>query len=457
MHSPPLRSLLRKSFVAILFLCSASANAQLIFTVNSTLDEVDINLTDGICQTAAGKCTLRAAVMQANQVVGAGATIVLPVGTFVLTRDSGVGNDDSYGDLDLNTPISGNPTITIRGAGATASIIDANQIDRVLEVKASRTALISDLTIRGGFASNSSGGGFSNIGHVTLARVLILNNEGDFGGGIHNVDPGSMSVFDCTISANLASVGAGISNLGDLIVDHSTIAGNTALENGGGLISYGPSTIRNSLIAGNSAHFSGGGITYAFSLNHYLINTTISGNMANSNGGGIYLFDGSAFVYNTSVIGNDADHDRDENGGTGGGAFVRAGARFAVLNSLFSDNTVLDSPIFNDCAGILEGYGTNMVGTTNQCSSNNAPLSLVSANTIGPLQNNGGPTFTHALLAGSQAIDASSPSLTCLDEVSQPLPFDQRGAPRVFGVRCDVGAFEFGSAVDILLFANGFE
>ena len=93
---------MREILTASLLLCSFSAHAQLICNVNSNADEVDSNLNDGICQTAAATCTLRAAVMQANPALGLGVTIVLPVGLFVLTRDTGFGNEDSFGDLDVN-------------------------------------------------------------------------------------------------------------------------------------------------------------------------------------------------------------------------------------------------------------------------------------------------------------------------------------------------------------------
>jgi hypothetical protein len=60
---------------------------------------------------------------------------------------------------------------------------------------------------------------------------------------------------------------------------------------------------------------------------------------------------------------------------------------------------------------------------------------------LGPLQDNGGPTMTHALLPGSVAIDRIPPSL-CVDADGQPLTEDQRGEPRPGRTMCDVGAFE---------------
>ena len=460
MRCPPTQFWLRTMWPLVLMLCSLSAQAQLVFNVNSTLDQVDIDLSDGICQTAAGTCTLRAAVMQANRVPGAGAMIFLPASAtpYGLTRLSGFGDEDSWGDLDLSTPAVGNPVITIRGAGASLTIIDANQIDRVLDVKGSRIATISDVTIRGGLlASNSSlgGAGIHNAGSLTLMRVVITNNKYfnfSKGGGI--LTTGTLAVFDSTIIGNQADFGAGIWNGGFITIDRSTIAENAA-RLGGGLFLGGPSTIRNSLIINNSASEIGGGILVDNSPLNYLINTTISGNSADLNGGGIYVLSGTLNIYSASVINNDADHDRDQNGGIGGGIFVKPGAVLALRNSLIANNTVLGF-FDDDCKGVLTGYGRNMVSSTDGCSSNLGALSLVTGSTIGPLQNNGGPTRTHALLAGSQAIDASLAASPCQDQNAQLLTTDQRGAPRISGLRCDVGAYEFGSVLD-LLFRDGFQ
>jgi len=434
-------------FAALLLLCSLSAHAQLVFSVNSILDEVDVNLQDFICQTAAGTCTLRAATMTATRYPGT-VTIVLPAGRYVLTLALASGSDDSWGDLDLDSspPVQGfNPFIAIQGAGASVTTIDANRIDRVLEV-APGSASISDVTITGGLRASSIGGaGIYNAGSLTLTRVVVTNNEylTGTGGGILNSSV--LSVFDSTIIGNRADLGAGVRSpfITTITIDRSTIAGNIA-RRGGGLSLDGANTIRNSLIANNSAREDGGGISYADSSLRHLINTTISGNTA-SQGAGIYLDRGTVNVYNTSVIGNNAV-------ARGGGIFVTAGATFGVRNSLLSGNIAFGD--FNDCLGAVVNNGATMLSTLASCSSSGVALSLVNRSTIGALQDNGGPTRTHALLAGSQAIDGTVSS-ACVDQNSL-LTTDQRGAPRVFGVRCDVGAYEFGSVVD-LLFANGFQ
>jgi hypothetical protein len=154
-----------------------------------------------------------------------------------------------------------------------------------------------------------------------------------------------------------------------------------------------------------------------------------------------------AALYNTTIIDNDADHDRDVNGGIGGGVYSEAGARFIVVNTLIAGNTLFNAPIYNDCDGMLEVYGWNLLSEVTRCTfSGNGIASWggISLNKIGPLQSNGGPILTHALLEGSSAIDTTIDSLGCVDETGALLTTDQRGFARPVGVRCDVGAFEYG-------------
>ena len=116
------------------------------FVVNSTEDLPDADQGDNVCAASNGKCTLRAAIMQANFTAGAD-TITLPPGTYKLTRP---GDDDQavLGDLDITD------SLTIVGAGADVTIVDGNGVvtgDRVFDVHESAvTTNISGITIRGG-------------------------------------------------------------------------------------------------------------------------------------------------------------------------------------------------------------------------------------------------------------------------------------------------------------------
>jgi predicted outer membrane repeat protein len=419
------------------------------FTVDSVLDQIDDDTSDGVCHSAANHCTLRAAIMQANILPGLGVTIIVPSGTYTLTRPPAGLDGDDNGDLNLTTPGSGSPIITITGAGAGKTIIDANQIDRVFHVHPNRVAAISDVTVRHGYlaGANANGGGIYNEGSLTVSRAAISANHVGVGqgGGINNAPLASLTLVNSTLSQNSSDYfGGAIDNSGSLDLRNSTLSQNTALTVGGAISSSGTLKISNSTIFGNSSNDGGGIYTGTGTL--YVINSTISQNYANTNGGGILKYGTSGLValYNTTIIDNDADHDRDQLGGIGGGVYSGAGARFMVVNTLIAGNTILDAPFSDDCNGMLEAYGQNLFGDMSGCTIPNVlNAGLISLNTIGPLQDNGGPTWTHALLAGSEAIDTTIDSLGCVDETGALLTTDQRGAARPVGVRCDVGAFEY--------------
>ncbi len=256
---------------------------------------------------------------------------------------------------------------------------------------------ITDCTISGNFSATGGGGIFATNTSLSVANSTISGNStGSSGGGISvsgsGLVPGS-SIVNSTISGNSAKTsGGGIS--GGATVENSTISGNSAGMSGGGI--YGSATVENSTISGNSAGTSGGGIYNNSSLDVTL--STITGNSAPS-GGGIYTV-GSVEVSNTILNAGALGENIFNNGGT-----------------VTSDGYNLSS---DDGGGYLTGPGDQI---------NTDPL-------LGPLQDNGGPTLTHALLPGSPAIDAGDPNFS-------PPPFnDQRGCPRVSNGRVDIGSFE---------------
>jgi hypothetical protein len=430
------RIFLRRTLLLCSALLAANAQADVTFNVNTTLDLIDDNTNDGVCRTNANTCSLRAAIMQANHWSNPEFAIInLPAGIYPLTipMPSGGFGGEASDNLNLTAPLTADQRIVINGASAATTIIDGGgaggtQITGVFDIAVGRFATIARLTIRNG-NQLFAGGAITNHGTLTLANnVLEANHANTDGGGIYN--GGTLRVFASTLRANTAGSG------------------------GGGIYVFGATTIRDSTLSGNGAQY-GGGI-YNNHTGLYITNSTISQNFANTDGGGIFSRI-AAFIYNTSVIGNDADHDRDQNGGIGGGIYADAGSRFVVVHSLIAANTQFDAPIYNDCNGALETYGRNMFGEVVGCSfPNSTTWGTVLLNTIGPLQDNGGPTMTHALLPGSQAINGSSDPFGCVDETGTPISADQRGGPRVVGPHCDAGAYEFGANVDPI-FKNGFE
>ena len=431
MSLPSCRSVLIACLLAISAAFGQHAAAEVVFTVDSIADQVDDDTSDGICHTAAGTCTLRAAVMSANKASGAGAKIMVPAGLYTLVRPATGADGDDSGDLNLTAPVSGTPVITIVGAGAAVTIVDANQIDRVLNVAANRIASISGITLRNGVATQL-GGGIYNGGSLTVTDSVISGNSAiERGGGICNA--GTLTLTRTTVDSNIltsptSAGGGGVYTEVTAQIDQSTISRNTALNGGGLYVLGGSATVTNSTIAYNNANTDGGGI-----YNQHVIN-----------------------VYSSTIVGNQADADADQLGGVGGGIFNGLfGTAFNLRNTIVAANYLSGAPVYDDCDGGFGLYGSNVFGTTDGCTFGGTGSYFVIASLyeLGNLQNNGGPTQTIALLPPSSMIDGGDPVAGCTDSNGLPLATDQRGKPRVVGSHCDVGAFEYQDK----LFANGFE
>jgi CSLREA domain-containing protein len=451
-------------FIAVALLgvfLSASARAA-VFTVNSTSDVVGAApLTDGICATAYkngvpnGVCTLRAAIMEANHTPGGPHTISIPPGLYALTIFPVTGADDeTNGDLNINAGMS------IVGAGSSTTIIDANHninVGRVFRI-GTATVSISGVTIRNGFPGfGSVGGGISNGGTLTLTNSTVSGNSAAFGGGISN--SGTLTLTNSTVSGNNAgeeggigaAEGGGILNFsgGTVILTNSTVSGNKALSNshGGGIYNGGGTlTLTNSTVSGNSAEFDGGGI-FNNGGTLTLTNSTVSGNSAEFDGGGILhsgFFPGNVTIFSSTITGNTSGVGTGL--GFGGGiAIVNIGSSVVSFqNTILAGNqdemTILGHTFFqnDDCSGTIFSNGHNLMGVNNCMVSD--PALIIADPQLGPLQNNGGPTQTHALLAGSPAIDAGDPG-GCQDSLGALLTTDQRGFPRP-KAGCDIGAYE---------------
>jgi CSLREA domain-containing protein len=339
------------------------------FTVDSTDDGSDATPGDGACATEANACTLRAAIQEANMLPGPDA-ITLPAGTYLIARE-GMDEDKCLsGDLDITSSIS------INGAGAATTIVDANHRDRVFDVRKTGAAIITGVTIQ--------------------------NCSAEDGGGVR-VEEGTLRLVACTVGANQAAdTGGGVDNdFGLLEVLSSTIHGNVAHNTGGGVSNTGTATFRNVTISGNTGDVLGGGIDNLASAT--LNNVTVS---------------------NNTLTGVDND------------------GQLIFMDTILADNA---GP---DCQGMLTSRGFNLIRITDGCSfdgdTSGDLLNMDPA--LGPLQDNGGPTFTHALLEGSAALDAANPTTpgtgdpACEDT-------DQRGVTRPQGPRCDIGAFEACGAV----------
>ena len=285
--------------------------------------------------------------------------------------------------------------------------IDATGISGVITLTAGVLIVNKSVTINGPGAEilaidgNAASTVFQvmSMAPVTISGVTIRNGHGNFGGGILNNGPAELTLMNSTLSGNAGGFGGAIYNGGALTILNSTLSGNMAGSDGAGVYNATTLTITNSTFSGNTAHGSGGGCLNGGML--LIANSTVSGNSAGFAGG----------VYNigTLNIGNTVL----KRGDSGANLTVSSGGTVTSRGYNLSSD---------DAAGFLNGPGDQI---------NIDPL-------LGPLQDNGGPTFTHALLPGSPAIDAGDPNFT------PPPFFDQRGPgfERVVNGRIDKGSFE---------------
>jgi CSLREA domain-containing protein len=463
----------KRFLLAVAMSCSAMSTAAhaATFIVNSPSDGADVNPGDGVCETAPGDgtCTLRAAIMEANRAPGS--TILLtdvPGGVVTLTVTGSGTDDETTGDLNIRTEIA------IVGSGWSSTIIDANGgaiHDRAIRVEAG-SVTITGVTIRNGQANWSygnvtieAGGGVDVAAGATLVLngSLVTGNTAVRGGGLC-VHGGALFVNDSTVRGNGSTLGGGIyTEGGRLTIERSTIDRNSAME-GGGIYDAGDSSsvtlIGDSAVTNNSAGaqtfgtppVGGGGLYLGGGGAVTIQNVTISGNRA-YDGGGIFVLAESVGVFNSTIASNEADGSWKFRPGKGGGVYgPGAPDRFRFQNTIIAGNrergtapcppspTLCVVPVVGDCENTLTSDGNNLMGSTDCTITGAPPLTLDPK--LGPLQNNGGPSSTHALLAGSAAIDAGNPD-GCRDFRGALLTTDQRGSSRPFGSACDIGAFEF--------------
>ncbi len=308
-------------------------------------------------------------------------------------------------------PVARAASITVNGSCTLVDAITAANTD----------------TVVGGCAAGSGADTISLSGNVTLTSALPqLNSVITIAGNgftiardagapdftvVSVASSGNLTLNNTTISGgrnvNLFVGVGGIFNNGTLTLNNSTVSGNTGYPNAaffgtGGISNYeGTLTLNNSTVSGNTGGDAGGimNVSGTATLN----NSTISGNTAVSyQYGGIYNFGGTVTLSNT-IIAN------------------------PVSGSNCSSFTPFTSAGYNLSSD--GSCGLSAMGDINNGTAN-----------LGPLQVNApGNTATHALLTGSQAIDAGNCS-------GGAITTDQRGVARPQGSACDIGAFELEQA-----------
>ncbi len=358
--------------------------------------------------TIGAGCTLTDAIKAANDNLasgscpaGAGADVIQLAGDVTLTVVDNVTDGP-------NALPSITSDITIEGGGfeVRRSAAPGTAAFRIFHVAGGGTLRLHDLTVANGFLtpalSQLRGGGIRNSsGTLMLTGCRVVGNRANTGGGIYQSN-GTVTLYRSTLSGNSAfNEGGGIhQDEGDLTLTDSTVSGNSALTGGGFGNHFGEVTIGNSTLSANSARHGGGIRNYVGTVT--LTNSTLSGNSASLTGGGILTFLPNVTLTNTIVANSTS-------GGNCDGGVINAG------NNLSDDATCGTIP------ATLTGLEPDLL-------------------------DNGGPTMTHALAAGSNARDAGS--------AADCPPADQRGGVRVS--TCDIGAFEVIPCADLVLANEAF-
>jgi len=366
--------------LALLLVCVvfASQSWALSFSPDTGNDSVDANPGDEVCADASGMCSLRAAIMETNALLGAD-IIKLRPDIYSLALVS-TGEDAALnGDLDITddltiVAIEGSSEQAVTdGSNQSVTIVDGNKVDRVFHVIDSADSPRTDsairvnidgITIRGGKVPFfGDGGGIRNErGELLLSNLTVAGNEANSGGGISNNSTSNSGIF------------------GTVTITESRIINNKAtLFEGGGIQNLnGRMVILNTEISGNSALMSientgfGGGI-YNSSLLE-LIDVTVANNSSSTSGGGIANFPGGSgisgnvklFISRSAITGNVVSNGvTDALGGgifNGGGEFASVPALLTLVNSTVSGNEALsrdDSGRVFDCTDGEGGIALN--------------------------------------------------------------------------------------------------
>lgn len=375
----------------------------------------------------AGPGSLRQAIADAAPGDSINFSLALPAtiavsGTLVISQD-----------LDIVGP--GPALLTVMRSDATNT-----PLFRVFDVEAGVVSL-SGLTIRNGVAYDAStfldnvGGGIFNRGTLTVSNCVITGNTAP------NTSAGG---------TNSLGFGAGVftDRGSQLTVINSTVSANQAGAAGGGICTFEPTTFfaQGCVINGNSAGEQGGGINFQGRIGT-LQNCTIAGNFTPESAAGSALANvlfateaPSLFTLTACTVA--------DNTGTTNGAIALAGLNSGLgltnrlLSTLVAGNTGPNFALYgtvsleslgnnldsDGSSGLVNGVNGDLVGTAS------SPIEAK----LGPLQNNGGPTATIALLPDSPAIGTGA----CADANGAPLLVDQRGFPRPRLSGCDIGAYE---------------
>jgi CSLREA domain-containing protein len=377
---------------------STTTAAPVNLVVDTAIDGRDATPGDGVCDDGTGHCPLRAAIDEANAHPATANTITIASGVDPTLTRAGANEDaNAVGDLDVTG------TLTIDGNGAT---VDAAHLDNGFDVHT------GSLTLRNLTVLNASGAEVNANGDVTLEHVKLSGATGAIGGGVVTKPGTNLVMTDSVVSDNHPmQFSGGLTLTGRATIERSTISGNSSNSTGGiqtGLLGQGPGgevTIEDSTVTGN------------FGTTTINSNAEASGIAANS----------VVHLIRSTIASNN-------NVGIDVAAFGAVDVSGSILQTDYGPVCQLGT--FNPS---LVSKGGN-VGTDASCFLT-GPFDRPSANPeLGVLADNGGPTPTRMVIAGSPAIDLIPSGTTGLCDGAGLV--DQRGVTRPQGAGCDAGAVE---------------
>jgi len=383
------------------------------FVVDTQTDAIDINLADGHCITAANQCSLRAAIQQTNALPGRD-TIRLPAGTYTLTITGSNEDAGASGDLDVNDGLS------IIGAGSSQSIIDAAQLDRVLDIRGAHFLTLQGMSLTNGRIEGGLGGGIVILGSVgntqvdqlaLLKDITISNNiaNNGIGGGLYNSSNQPISIEDSTINNNQAKSGGGISSSQHLSILRTTIANNITTESSAGISLLNGGYLFNNTIENNESGKSAAGVDAG---DHVVIQGGIVKNNRSGAGGGIG-FAGGIKLNDLSVTGDSTgyfylgDINIDANSATrnGGGVYANfspSTPKKVILVRLNVQNNRADI----DGGGLFLNHAdliSNSQFNTNQSANNGGAIKLTK-----PASSSAVTTIARSAFIGNSVINNGS-------------------------------------------------
>lgn len=418
-----------------------SSTGTLVIPDGSTFVDVTLTATDDIHAEANETVILNVTPDAAYTVGGAGSTITIAANDFVVVNANDSGEGSLRQAVANANNIAGPQTITFEGSVFTDSTPDT------ITLASGVLTCSSDIVVNGlgakmlSISGNNTSRIFDIYGGSTVVRGLHLTrglgSAAPSRGGAILIDSGALTAIACDFDANTAPRGGAIGcNGGVFNVVSSTFRNNVATSSGGAIYATTDG------VRFNQIH-----------------NSTLSGNSGNGGAAAIEVGGGVTWISNCTLTANSS---------ISGSAIQSYGDAQTVTrlgNTVVAGNSSNgDLRLFNGSVQSIQSDGGNVIGNVGSITTMGVTdIAGTSADPIDPLldplADNGGPTLTHAIRAGSPALNRGLVANVPADiadadgdnNTTEPLPYDQRGVGygRSVGTAPDAGAFELGKIISI--------